>query len=395
MALISSGRFTDLAETGVLTSYENSPNSLESDRRCSFRYGDFPFTVSISQPTVVQSIAEETEDEQFSSKYTLTEDVTSDKFSPLHCCQKDAKLVAYYKNLYALSIIFILLIVAHDGLVGIEATLNSDEGRVTLAVENTVFVCSVLIAPGVIWLLGIRNTMLLASVLQVGYVTSNYLQSYYTLIPGAVIGGFSLGMAWVAASLYLSFTSTNLGIASNVRPTIAIGKFGGIFFMFISIGLMIGNIFSSIFFILEDELDCDPNEAVATATKTNSILSNSSNDSTVSHESLECSCDVGSGIRDDSRYILVSIYALINILAISLLLVAIRNVPKLVPNDGELKVRILHYLKTSVISILRVHISTKVSLLIPIFMLGGLQAGFYLGTFTTVSYMYCYTAVLT
>ena len=394
--MLSSGHFPDLEETVVFTGNENSPTSLGSDRRCSFRYGDLPFTVSVVSPTVaVQSIGpiteqaedEQIEEEHFNSKYILSEDVPSTKFSVLRCCQKDAKLRTHYKNFYTLSIIFILLIVAHDGLVGIETTLNLDQGRVTLAVENTLFVSSVVLAPAVIWLLGIRDTMLLACILQVGYISSNYLRSYYTLIPGAIIGGFSLGMAWVAASLYLSVTSTNLGIAINVRPTIAIGKFGGIFFMFISIGLMIGNIFSSIFFILEDELDCDA--VGVTITNTTGYLLNNSNGS-VSPELPVCLCDIGYGIRDESRYILVSIYVLIDILAIILLLLTVNQVPRLVPNDGELKVRILRYLKNSVLSIIRVHLNTKVSLLIPIFMLGGLQAGYYLGSFTTVSHcVYC------
>ena len=387
MALLSSGHFPDLEEKVIFSGNENSPTALESDRRCSFRYGDLPFTISVVSPTVaVQAIGpiiEQVEDEQieehFSAKYILSEDVPSTKFSVLRCCQKDEKLRTHYKNLYALSIVFILLIVAHDGLVGIETTINLDQGRVTLAVENTLFVTSVVIAPAVIWLLGIRDTMLLACILQVGYISSNYLRSYYTLIPGAVIGGFSLGMAWVAASIYLSVTSTNLGIAINVRPTIAVGKFGGIFFMFVSMGLMVGNIFSSIFFILEDELDCD----AVDVTIANTTVSNSNE--SVSHELPVCSCDLGDGIRDESRYILVSIYVLVDILAIILLLLTINNIPKLVPNDGELKVRVLRYLKNSILSIIRVHFSTKISLLIPIFMLGGLQSGYYLGSFTTVS----------
>ena len=231
--------------------------------------------------------------------------------------------------------------VAHDGLVGIETSINFDKGRVTLAVENTMFVCAMVIAPATIWLLGIRNTLLLACMLQVGYVTSNYLLSYYTLIPGAVMGGFALGIAWVSASLYLSFTSTNLGIAVNIRPTIAVGKFGGIFFTFISIGLMVGNIFSSILFVVENEVNCDQDVVTISTEHTSAVTNNSSNNSTISHDPLVCSCDPGSGIEQETRYVLVSIYALIDILAILLLLLTIRNVPKLVSDDGELRVRVL------------------------------------------------------
>ena len=383
MALISSGLFPDLEGRGVLSGYEDTPNSLETDHR----YNLIPFAAGAVQPPAVAQfvqLREGIEDEEFNSKYVLVEDIPPKRFSVLQCCQKDRK--AHYKNLYALSVIFILLIVAHDGLVGVETSINFDKGRVTLAVENTVFVCSVVIAPAVIWLLGIRYTLLLACVLQVGYVTSNYLLSYYTLIPGAVVGGFALGIAWVSASLYLSFTSTSLGNAVNIRPTIAVGKFSGIFFTFISIGLMLGNVFTSILFVLEDEINC-LGEVTLAAEQTSTIDTDILNGSNVSHDPLVCSCDAGSGIENDTRYILVSIYALIDVLAILLVLLTIRSVPRLVSNDGSLRIRILRYLKYSLVSLLRVHFSTKISLLIPVFMLSGLQAGFFLGTFTTVSCM--------
>ena len=96
-------------------------------------------------------------------------------------------------------------------------------------------------------------------------------------------------------------------------------------------------------------------------------------------------CDVGSVINDTSRYILVSIFAMGNVIAIALLIITIGNVPRLVTDSGELHARIFHYLKHSLISILRVHFNTKASLIIPVFILEGLQAGYYLGTFTTVS----------
>ena len=138
----------------------------------------------------------------------------------------------------------------------VQTTLNADHGLVTLAVENTLFVCSVVLAPAVIWLLGILNTMVVATVLQVGYVASNYLRSYYTLIPGAVIGGFSLRIVWVTANLYLAITATNLSATVNVKPTVVIGRFNGIFYMFVSLGLMTGNI-SLVYFTFDVETGCN------------------------------------------------------------------------------------------------------------------------------------------
>ena len=324
-----------------------------------------------------QSLEQQEDDNQLSSEYvsvgSFPFETRFEKFSLLRCCHKDRR--AYYKNLYALSIVFFLVIGAHEGLVGIETTINSDQGLATLAVENVFLVLSVLIAPGVIWLLGIRGTMLLACVLQVGYITSNYLRSYYTLIPGAIIGGFSLGLLWVAANLYNSVTASTLASVVGAKPTVVIGKFGGVFYFFVSLSLMIGNLVSSALFTLKDEVNCGHNGATA-------IFDTALNMSIFP----TCSCDIETGIRELTRYVLVSIFAFGVLLAIILLVITVENVPRLVTNAGTLRGRIIHYFKSSIISILRIHFNTKAGLLIPVFMLEGLQAGYYLGTFTTVSY---------
>ena len=320
-----------------------------------------------------QSLEQQEDDNQLSSEYVSVGSFPFEKFSLLRCCHKDRR--AYYKNLYALSIVFFLVIGAHEGLVGIETTINSDQGLATLAVENVFLVLSVLIAPGVIWLLGIRGTMLLACVLQVGYITSNYLRSYYTLIPGAIIGGFSLGLLWVAANLYNSVTASTLASVVGAKPTVVIGKFGGVFYFFVSLSLMIGNLVSSALFTLKDEVNCGHNGATA-------IFDTALNMSIFP----TCSCDIETGIRELTRYVLVSIFAFGVLLAIILLVITVENVPRLVTNAGTLRGRIIYYFKSSIISILRIHFNTKAGLLIPVFMLEGLQAGYYLGTFTTVSY---------
>ena len=111
------------------------------------------------------------------------------------------------------------------------------------------------------------------------------------------MGGFALRIAWVSASLYLSFMSTNLGIAVNIRPAIAVRKFGEIFFTFISIGLMFGYIFSSILFVVKDKVNCEQNEVTMATEHTTTVASNNTN---LSHDPLVCSCDLGSAIENET-----------------------------------------------------------------------------------------------
>ena len=392
MALLATSFFDEEADTlsirtgyeDLRTDYEDTPDypdslNINDDLETSLPYSvgyesfDESFTAPLGNslqsplkniPSIVLS-----DEQKVDSGYVPVKTMPFKQLSWLKCCYYDRR--TYYKNIYMLSIVFVLLIGAHHGLVGIQTTLNANHGLVTLAVENTLFVCSVVIAPAVIWLLGIRNTMVVATVLQVGYVASNYSRSYYTLIPGAIIGGFSLGIVWVTANLYLAITATNLSATINVKPTVVIGRFNGIFYMFVSLGLMTGNIISSVYFTVDVGTSCDLDRFNFTSSNISSLL--------------VCPCDVDSVINNTSRYILVSIFAMGNVIAIALLILTVGNVPRLVTDGGELRARIFRYLKYSLISILRVHFNTKASLMIPVFMLEGLQAGYYLGTFTTVS----------
>ena len=374
MALLSSDHFEKEALVRSLSrTWSRSDSSHVPDHLGSVDDDyddDFELTYSLgysfaSQRSDVELISINEDDEQLSSEYVAVEAFPFEKFSVFRCFREDRRV--YYKNVYALSLVFLFLIGAHEGLVGIQTTINSDKGRVALAVENALLVCSVVIAPAVIWLLGIHKSILMACVLQICYVVSNYFRRYYTLIPGAIVGGFSLGIVWVAANLYKSIMAANVAKVTGVRPTVVIGKFGGVFYTFVSISLMLGNLISSMLFIVKEpvtseEINCSLNDSMSV-----------------------CSCDVDSEIVDNTRFILVSIYVVADVVAIVLLLLTVDNVAKLVTDTGRLRVRIMRYLRHSIISIVRVHFSTKASLLIPVFMLEGLQAAYYLSTFTTVS----------
>ena len=383
MALLSSGHYerdnfldgVDLIVRADTPDYPGPPSEAECDFESSLAYslgyGNSSLEASLQSPV---SATEKAEDHKnLTSKYVSVDIFPFEKFSIIRCCRRDRR--EYYKNIYALSLVFFLVIGAHEGLVGVQTTINLKYGLIFLAIENAFLVCTVVIAPAVIWLLGIRNTMLLGCTLQVGFVASNYLRELSTLIPGAVVGGFSIGILWVSASLYKSITATTVANIVGAKPTVVIGKFGGVFYFFVSISLMIGNLISSILFFSNDEDNCDVEESNSTISFT--IANNNS----VS----VCSCDSGSGIGEITRLVLVSIYILGDILAIVLLLLTVKNIPRVVTDPNMLRTKMIHYLKNSVVSIARVQFSTKALFLIPVFLLEGLQTGYYLGTFSRVS----------
>ena len=322
---------------------------------------------SLHPVTDILATVESPEERTLKTDYVEADGVVFARLSLLNCCQRDRRI--YYKNVYMLSTVFLLVIGSHYGLVGIQSSINSDLGLVTLAILNATFVVSIVIAPAVIWLLGIRSAMLAACVAQFLYIISNYLLSFYTMIPGAVIGGFSLGIIWITANLYISITASNLAKLISMKTTTIIGKFGGIFYMFIAISLMIGNCISSAFLFARDEGACTYSNITMVANITASA----------------CLCETDSGFQDVTRLFLVSIYGLGDLLAIAVLLIGVSSLPRLVTDSDELRARILRYLKYSVLSIVQVNLSTKAGWLIPLFVLEGLEASYYLGAFTIVS----------
>ena len=378
MALLSSGYYNllDDFDLRVGSDTPGSHSEAECDFESSLTYGlgyaDSSLEVPLQSPV---SPTEKAEDHKYlTSKYISVDIFPFEKFSIIRCCRRDRR--EYYKNIYALSLVFFLVIGAHEGLVSVQTTINGADGLVILAIENAFLVCTVVLAPAVIWLLGIRNTMLLACTLQVGFVASNNLRELYTLIPGAVVGGFSIGILWVSAGLYKSITATTVATIVGAKPTVVIGKFDGVFYFFVSISLLIGNLISSILFFTKDEDNCDVEELNNTISITNA-----------SSDSISvCSCDSGSGIVVITRLVLVSIYMLGDILAIVLVLLTVKNIPRVVTDPNMLRAKMIHYLKNSIVSIARVQFSTKALFLIPVFLLEGLLKGYYLGTFTRVSY---------
>ena len=385
MAFLSSARFSVdddvLSEGEDCRSTSGVNDSLHSELAYSVGYSPPPSSIPLTLATEFSSYRDKDEEKELKTEYVAVEGTgtPSTKLSTLSCCQKDKRV--YYKNVYMLSIAFLLLVGVHDGLVGIESTINVDVGLVTLAIENVVFVFSVIVAPAVIWLLGLRNTLLLACVLQIGYVCSNYIRSYFTLVPGAIIGGFSLAIAWVAANLYVSISANNLAASARLEPNVVLGKLIGIFYTFLAVSLLVGNLISSAVFFGRDEVNCD-NDGMMPGSS-NQSLDNSS--SSMISNAGECSCEITSGIRDNTRYILISIFVFGGILSIVVLLFGVGSLPRLIADSDELRARVYRYLKKSVASIIKINFRTKGGLLIPLFSLEGLLAGYYLGTFTTVS----------
>ena len=118
-------------------------DDFETSLAYSLGYGDSSLAVSLQSPVSATEKSED-KDKHLLSGYVSVGNFPFEKFSILRCCWTDRR--TYYKDLYALSLVFFLVIGAHEGLVGIQATINAEQGLANLAVENFFLVSTVVIA---------------------------------------------------------------------------------------------------------------------------------------------------------------------------------------------------------------------------------------------------------
>lgn len=151
-----------------------------------------------------------------------------------------------YKNVYAASISFMLVFSAFVGLQNLQSSLNRLLGTTSLALIYIFFLLVGFVTPGVVRLLGTKNSLLFGYVCHLIYILTNYYPSFFTLVPSSVILGIGSGPLWAGLSTHLA------SIAVIVAPYIVedfdalISKFTGLFFFIFQLTQILGNLVSSL-----------------------------------------------------------------------------------------------------------------------------------------------------
>ena len=151
-----------------------------------------------------------------------------------------------YRNVYGVGTELLLCYSAQIGLIVLQSSLNSLLGLISLVVlfaaSNVVGFLSV----GLIAAFGTKNNLIIVSCLALLYCLCNYHAAWYTLIPGALLGGIASGMRWASIPAHIK------GIAERVAPILEkdqqylIGKYTGIVFSFHYLSFIPGNLASSL-----------------------------------------------------------------------------------------------------------------------------------------------------
>lgn len=276
-----------------------------------------------------------------------------------------------YRNVYGLSLGFVVFYSAFIGLQNLQSSINSAQGLglVTLSLVYGMFILAGFITPGFLKLFGTKYSLLFGCICHLIYNLTNYYPSWYTLVPASILIGFATGPIWAAANSHLAEVAVAAATSMGKKQDYLISKFTGIFFFFFQFSQVPGNLASSlILFPYNGDDNLDANS-----------MRNHSNDIDGGI------CDVLSSQSIDVKflYILVSVYVGFIISSIVLLLVFVDRLPT--SNSffsAEKKFEL--YLKMPLIELLKVLKDVKMLLIAPMVVYGGMELAFAFGSFTEV-----------
>ncbi|CAL1294884.1 unnamed protein product [Larinioides sclopetarius] len=115
------------------------------------------------------------------------------------------------KNLAVISVSFLLIFTAYDGLSMLQTTMNKEEGVGTVAqtvLHISYGLSSLLLSSFVVMKLGTKNSQFLGMAMYLPYVAANFYASWVTLIPSAIIQGMGSTFLWAAQCTYFNECST-------------------------------------------------------------------------------------------------------------------------------------------------------------------------------------------
>ena len=282
-----------------------------------------------------------------------------------------------YKNVYGLSVAYVVLFTAFIGLQNLQSSINSAGGLglVTLSLLYAMFIAAGFVTPGFLKLFGTKYSLLFGFICHLIYTLANYYPSWYTLVPGSILIGFASAPIWAAASTHLAEVAVTVAPSLRKKQDYLISKFTGIFFFFFQFSQVPGNLASSLILFPYSEESVDINSV----TNSNVLSVNLTN-----FEDGECNNLDSTSFDVKFLYILVSVYVGFIVTSIALLLIFVDRLPsnnRFFSTEKKFEL----YLKNPLIELLKVLKDVKMLLIAPMVVFNGMELAFAFGSFTEVS----------
>ncbi|KAJ1358080.1 Ion channel regulatory protein unc-93 [Parelaphostrongylus tenuis] len=149
-------------------------------------------------------------------------------------------------NLLIISVAFLFLFSAFNGLSNLQTSVNHELGADSLAVHYMSLAVSLLFVPTyMIDRIGCKLTLITAMSIYVFYMAVNIRPSYSSLIPASVLAGVAGSCLWGAKCVYITQMGIRYAHLNFESPNTVIVRFFGYFFMIVHSGQVFGNLLSS------------------------------------------------------------------------------------------------------------------------------------------------------
>ncbi|KAM3861461.1 protein unc-93 homolog A-like [Diretmus argenteus] len=167
------------------------------------------------------------------------------------------------KNVLVVSMGFLCLFTAYQGLQTLQSSLNAEEGMgvasLSVIYASTV-ISSMFLTPMLIKNLGCKWTIVVSMACYISYSCGNLYPGWYTLIPTSVILGLGGAPLWSAKCTYLTITGNLQASKDGKKGSDVILQYFGIFFCFFQTSNIWGNLLSSLIFGQDSHIADIPEE---------------------------------------------------------------------------------------------------------------------------------------
>ncbi|CAL2037061.1 unnamed protein product [Caenorhabditis brenneri] len=154
-------------------------------------------------------------------------------------------------NLWILSVAFLFLFTAFNGLQNLQTSVNGDLGSDSLvALYLSLAISSLFVPSFMINRLGCKLTFLVAIFVYFLYIVINLRPTYSSMIPASIFCGIAASCIWGAKCQYITEMGIRYASLNFESQTTVIVRFFGYFFMIVHCGQVVGNVVSSYIFTL-------------------------------------------------------------------------------------------------------------------------------------------------
>jgi len=162
----------------------------------------------------------------------------------------------YMKNIAVYIVSAILQYAVANGTLNLLTSFAGEEKGFTTLVVTYISSYLSIFAPGMIKSLGCKTVIVMVNTGYLIFSIGNFKVDYYTLLPAAIFGGYSIGTVWICGATYLNLLGVSY--AQSHRTTTAnkmISYTNGISMFCFSSGTLIGNAVSSLILLPTRESD--------------------------------------------------------------------------------------------------------------------------------------------